>query len=120
MWSLLPASSQPSLPLGAGASVVPCPASSLARSSGLLGGLTIVRGQEGGLVDIVSDVEGLAVQDGGRGDLAIGGVDVQPAGGVRQLRVPGGVREVRRGPVHGSQGGPGANLSPCPLGVPGP
>lgn len=51
-------------------------------------GLTIVSSQEGGLVHIVLGVEGLSVQDCGRGDLSIGCVDVQPVGRVRQFRVP--------------------------------
>lgn len=51
-------------------------------------GLTVVSSQEGGLVHIVLGVEGLSVQDCGRGDLSIGCVDVQPVGRVRQLRVP--------------------------------
>ena len=50
-------------------------------------GSTVVGSQEGGLVDVVLDVEGLAVQDGRRGDLPVGGVHVQPARGVGQLRV---------------------------------
>lgn len=48
-------------------------------------GRTVVSCQEGGLVDVVFDADGLAVQDGRRGDLPVGGVQVQPAGWVRQL-----------------------------------
>lgn len=51
-------------------------------------GLTVVSSQEGGLVYIVLGIEGLSVQDCGRGDLPIGCVDVQPVGGIRQFRVP--------------------------------
>lgn len=48
-------------------------------------GLTVVSSQEGGLVYIVLGMEGLSVQDCGRGDLPIGRVDVQPVGGIRQF-----------------------------------
>lgn len=41
-------------------------------------GRTVVSRQEGGLVDVVSDVERLAVEGGRRGDLAVAGVDAQP------------------------------------------
>lgn len=41
-------------------------------------GRTIVSCQEGGLVHVVFDIEGLAVEDGCRADLTVGGVDVEP------------------------------------------
>ena len=50
--------------------------------------LTIVEGQEGGLVHIVLHIHGLPVQQGHGADLTVGPVDPQPVSRVGQLGVP--------------------------------
>lgn len=73
------------VPMASLRSTLPCPQPQ-DTAAGV--GLTIVSSQEGGLIYIVLGIEGLSVQDCGRGDLPIGCVDVQPVGGIRQFRVP--------------------------------